>query len=290
MVNHLMNHTNTVSDHDISKLVGDVERSMREQVLKNDAALYHLACGGGRVRAISCIEVCFAIGLDPRSSTCLATSVELLHNASLIHDDLQDNDPTRRGKPAAWHEYGKNAAICAGDLLIAKAFGELANFPDITSIPSLLTHVQEAVSLTIEGQNSDNHASDCDSLEEYEKIAASKSGPLLRLPIELPLMAAGYNEAIDVARKAISRFAVAYQIADDLCDWRSDEVDGQLNIVNILAMQMSRREALDMAQTRAQHLLKSCQIELRKLPAGSGRVFVDLANGLLQKVMSNDYE
>lgn len=280
-----MNQANAVSDHEIMKLAADVEQLMRQQVVNSEAASYHLACGGSRVRATSCIEVSLALGLDSRSAVCLASCVELLHNASLIHDDLQDNDPMRRGQPSVWYKFGKNVAVCAGDLLIAKAFGQLAHIPNVNILPSLLTHVQEAVSLTIEGQCLDNQSINCNNLNDYEKIAASKSGPLLRLPVELPLMAAGQRNAINITQKAISRFAVAYQIADDLCDWRTDMIEGQLNIVNILSQQMPNSEAIAVAQSRAQHLLKSCQIELNKLPEDSGSAFIALAQNLLKKIM-----
>jgi geranylgeranyl diphosphate synthase type II len=285
-----MNQANAVFDHEITNLVADVEQLMRQQVANSEAASYHLACGGSRVRATSCIEVSLALGLDTHSAIRLASCVELLHNASLIHDDLQDNDPTRRGHPAVWHKFGKNAAICAGDLLIAKAFGELAHIPDIRLIPCLLIHVEEAVSQTIEGQSLDIQSMKCDNLNDYEAIASAKSGPLLRLPIELPLMAAEYKHVVHITKRAISRFAIAYQIADDLCDWQADAQNEQLNIVNILALQMPRKEAINMAQMRAQQLLQSCQLDLNRLPNGSGSVFVDLTQKLLTKVMRYKYE
>lgn len=285
-----MNQRNAVSEHNITKLMGDVEIAMRHHAKNNNAASYHLACGGARVRALGAIDVSVALGLDERSAVSLASAVELLHNASLIHDDLQDDDPSRRGHEAVWCKFGKSAAICAGDLLIAQAFGELANVSNVEVLPSLLKHVQKAVSVTIEGQCKDIDAQHIKTLSAYETVAAEKSGPFLRLPLELPLIASGRQGFLDNTQSAITHFAIAYQIADDLCDRESDSVSGQLNIVNILAEEMPTEEAINLAKSRAQHLLRKCQAKLHLLPNNSGKIFIELAQNLMLKVKSYRYE
>jgi geranylgeranyl diphosphate synthase type II len=236
------------------------------------------------------LDVSIALGLDHQSAVTLASTVELLHNASLIHDDLQDNDPDRRGHEAVWSKFGDSAAICAGDLSIAKAFGELANISNPIVLPHLLRHVQEAVSLTIEGQCKDLDSKSIKTLAGYEKVAAEKSGPLLRLPLELPLIASGNEDCLNDTNVAISYFAIAYQIADDLCDRESDRARGQLNIVNILAEDMTMEEAINLAKSRAQYLLRKCLSKLDMLPNNSGKVFIELAQNLMLKVKSYRYE
>lgn len=285
-----MNQRNAVSEHNITKLMDDVEVLMRLLVNNNKAALYHLECGGARVRAMGALDVSVALGLDARSAVTLASTVELLHNASLIHDDLQDNDPDRRGHEAVWLKFSKSAAICAGDLLIAKAFGELANISTPIVLPKLLRHVQEAVSLTIEGQCKDLDSQSIKTLAGYEKVASEKSGPLLRLPLELPLIASGNEKCLNDTNVAISYFAIAYQIADDLCDRESDRARGQLNIVNILAEDMAMDEAINLAKSRAQYLLRKCLSKLDMLPNNSGKIFIELAQSLMLKVKSYRYE
>ena len=67
-----------------------------------------------------------ALGLSEPDVLCLAASAELLHNASLVHDDLQDQDGMRRGAPAVWKKYGSNVAICTGDLMLSAAYAALS--------------------------------------------------------------------------------------------------------------------------------------------------------------------
>jgi geranylgeranyl diphosphate synthase type II len=285
-----MNQRNAVSEHNITQLMGDVEVLMRHHVKNNNAASYHLTCGGARVRAMGALDVGAALGLDHQSAVTLASTVEMLHNASLMHDDLQDNDPDRRGHEAVWSKFGDSAAICAGDLLIAKAFGELANISTPNVLPKLLRHVQEAVSLTIAGQCKDIDSQNIKTLAGYEEIAAEKSGPLLRLSLELPLIASGNEGSLEATQAAISYFAIAYQIADDLCDRENDRASDQLNIVNILAEDMTMDEAISLAKSRAQYLLRKCQAKLHLLPNNSGKIFIELAQNLMLKVKSYRYE
>lgn len=83
-----------------------------------DALTNHFQAGGGRTRARLGLKAADALLLAPRTAIALAAAAELLHNASLIHDDLQDRSATRRGAPALWVSCSEETAICAGDLLI----------------------------------------------------------------------------------------------------------------------------------------------------------------------------
>ena len=87
-----------------------------------DAARYHFSAGGARVRAQLGLDAASALNLSAQASMACAVAPELLHNASLIHDDLQDGDAMRRDTPAVWSRYGKGTAISAGDLLISAAY------------------------------------------------------------------------------------------------------------------------------------------------------------------------
>ena len=75
--------------------------------------------GGGRVRAKLGLEAAEILNLDDPGRLACACGPELLHNASLVHDDLQDRDETRRGHPAVWRRFGPAAAISIGDLMIS---------------------------------------------------------------------------------------------------------------------------------------------------------------------------
>lgn len=270
-----------------SALLKQVEQLMDDQARDNEAATYHLKSGGGRIRALICLQVCQSLAIADKDAVCLATTVELLHNASLIHDDLQDQDPMRRGKKAVWKQFDSNLAICAGDLLITKAFAVLALISHVAMLPRLIHQVQSAVSATVQGQCQDLRQRSCGTLADYEQIAAAKSGPLLQLTLTLPLIVSHHPSYLDVASDALNQFAIAYQIADDLSDWQRDRDGGQLNFVNRVAEQASIEEAIEIAKTRAQYLLKSCQRQLQTLPHNCANPAVKAADNLYLKVSTN---
>ncbi|MCA9571733.1 MAG: polyprenyl synthetase family protein, partial [Myxococcales bacterium] len=76
----------------------------------------HLATGGKRLRARLALATMQALGGDRREAVPWAAAAEMLHNATLVHDDLQDGDAVRRGHPAVWARHGANQAINVGDL------------------------------------------------------------------------------------------------------------------------------------------------------------------------------
>ncbi|MDA0375359.1 MAG: polyprenyl synthetase family protein, partial [Planctomycetota bacterium] len=88
-----------------------------------EAAHYHLASGGKRVRAMlgqSCAE---ALGVSAQDGALVGAVAELIHNASLVYDDLQDRDRVRRGADAVWVRFGPDVALCTGALLLSAAYG-----------------------------------------------------------------------------------------------------------------------------------------------------------------------
>lgn len=279
-----MNQKNADCTQNSVELIATVEQTMLNQAKQSTAALYHLKSGGNRTRAKLCCDISKNLNLTPNDTVCIATGIELLHNASLIHDDLQDNDPVRRGKKAVWNKFGSDIAICTGDLLITKAFAVLADMDSTHYLPVLIQQIQNAVSETIRGQCLDVSKLQCDNLPAYEEIAAGKSGPLIQLTVLLPLILSNNQRYMNEASEALGRFAVAYQIADDLGDWEDDDAGGQLNIVNILAHQSSPSEAAEIAKTRAQYLLKSSQKKLRNMPNNCARSAIQVAEQLYKKV------
>ena len=111
-----------------------------------EAIRYHLSTGGGRIRASIALGCAAALDLDVEAAVIAAAVPELLHNASLIHDDMQDGDIERRGRAALWVAFDRDTAICAGDQMISAAYGALASFPDSKVVASLLRRVHLRVS------------------------------------------------------------------------------------------------------------------------------------------------
>lgn len=245
-----------------------------------DAARYHLAAGGGRVRAGIALTASAALDIDPEGSIACAATAELLHNASLVHDDLQDGDRTRRGQPAVWVRYDKATAISAGDLLISAAYAALTHHPQPAAAISI-TH--EAVAATTHGQALDLAAGSA-SFDEYVQVATAKSGPLLALPMRLVLLAGGISGDA-LATRAGHSLALAYQIIDDLGDRARDREQGAMNACHILEAEgRSSHQAAALAISRARHALDLTRTEARRLPAGAGAVYLDLADRLVRQL------
>ena len=254
--------------------IRQVEQMMLDLVLQGTgaagkAAAYHLSAGGSRVRALLALEAARALARPDREALAIAAACELLHNASLVHDDLQDRDVLRRGQDAVWCRYGDAAAICAGDLLLSAAYGALAT----TGAPAaaLVTRMHLRVAAVIRGQCHDIalQGSTLASLHTYEQVARAKSGPLLILPIELALVLAGREDAISTAIDAGSLFAIGYQIADDLDDVQRDSINEELNIVAVL---VAAGEAQPVARARdlAIDRFHQAHAAASALPSGCG--------------------
>ncbi len=266
------------------ELIAECEMDMQRRIATDEPSVVHLGSGGSRTRARICIMAGQQLGLSKHDVLCLASAVELLHNASLVHDDVQDEDNERRGTEALWKKYGAARAICSGDVMISAAYAAIADLRCSAKIADVLRETHGAVAETIRGQSLDLSSDTDIDPEQYEKIAAMKSGPLFRLALSLPLLVANRRDLLKKVEYVAARFAVAYQINDDLDDWRQDKENGDLNIVNLLAKNLSIDEALYVARNRAKYLLRKCQRELSNFPNESAAMVEQLATKLMQQV------
>lgn len=262
----------------------EVELKMFELLgdgLVASGARYHLEGGGSRTRAKLALEAAEALGLGENSALACACTSELLHNASLVHDDLQEGDEMRRGRPAVWRHYDAAAAICIGDLMISAAFASLANHPRAASAIAL-TH--ETVSKTARGQAEDLKGGRL-SLVSYVWLAELKTGPLLALPVRLALCAAGEPGDAD-ALEAGGKLAVAYQALDDIVDRDADRMAGRINICTLLeADGHAPAQATALARRRAREALDDARKLADCLPSHSGDAFASLADRLEDALM-----
>ncbi len=247
------------------------------------AVVYHLGIGGRRIRARLAVHASLSLGLDPEDALVLATTAELLHNASLIHDDLQDRDPVRRGMRSVWSLYGDNVAICAGDLLLSSAYGALAELLDRQRMPTLMACVNARTRTAIRGQCADlaTRIRPLNDIHHYQAIAAAKSGALLSLPLEIALLASRHDDAAPLARHAAEAFAIGYQIADDIADVQRDAAEddrpGSLNVVHVLEADQGRVMALAKARSLGLEHLSAAALGASRLPHGSGGLLRHLA-------------
>lgn len=260
------------------------------------AATHHLNAGGRRIRAQLALHAARKLGLPQRTAVAIASACELLHNASLVHDDLQDRDAARRGVPAVWKFFGDEVAVCTGDLLLSSAYAALAQIDDPACFPEMIAAVHRCTAAAIRGQSADvaHRRIPVEDLVTYLQIAAGKSGALLALPLELALLGVRQGVWCAAAREAAEAFAVGYQIADDLDDLESDggiaALSPKLNIGWLLLhAEVSDGHANNMDRQTIRRKIRqdcvdlACQYLTRAidcagaLPRQSGMLLVELA-------------
>lgn len=149
-----------------------------------------------------------------------AAAVELVHNFTLLHDDVMDRDPTRRHRPTAWTVFGDAAAILAGNALQAVALRLLAEDPHPASAPAAVRLTECVVELCA-GQHTDTameHRSPSEvTLDEVLTMAEAKTGALLGCACALGALYAGADREDVTALDAFGRQAgLAFQLIDDV--------------------------------------------------------------------------
>ena len=270
-----------MQSNDATSRLIQVEQRMRSLVMLDtgiagEAAALHLSAGGSRIRARLALHACFALRVPSDEAIAVAAACELLHNASLVHDDLQDRDAQRRGQDTVWRRHGDATAICVGDLLLSAAYGALA--PIGAAAGYLIARMHQRVGTVIRGQCDDLalQGGTLTSLQTYERVAQGKSAPLLILPLELALVLAGRTDAISAAVAAGSLFAVGYQAADDLDDVERDALNEELNVVAVLAASGERRPR-EVARALAIERFQQCLVAAARLPEDSGELLASQA-------------
>ena len=120
-------------------------------------AIRHLPMAGGkRLRPVLSMLSCEAVSGEYQQVMPFALAVEIIHNFTLVHDDIMDKSMLRRGMNTVHIEYGEPTAIIAGDLLFAKAFEALGQYPEkFTSFRRLYHHLTQSVIEVCEGQQLD---------------------------------------------------------------------------------------------------------------------------------------
>lgn len=186
------------------------------------ASLYHLDTGGSYLRARFALMSGIAYGATLAHRTAAAAATELVHNASLVHDDICDADTSRRGQPCVWQRDNPAVALCSGDLLLTAAFRVALRSDCADHCMSLVTLLTDRVSQVVAGQSievADPCSEERVNLNDYLEATLAKTSPLIALPLE----AGATGGKLSAAQHALLlRFAnavgLSYQIIDDLDD------------------------------------------------------------------------
>jgi geranylgeranyl pyrophosphate synthase len=247
----------------VGRLLDGVERRMAELAIGHGPLLARyaaetIAAGGKRLRPLL---VCLAAGAPPVETDGLlraAVAVELVHGATLIHDDVVDGSPLRRGRPTVFAAGGRSMATATGDLLFSRAFAELARTGSVEAIRVLSLASCELAQGELM-QRSDAFAAGVD-VERYLERCRLKTAVLFRAACELGSLEAG-GPVIAFAAFG-ERIGLAFQILDDVLDVTgppertgkprgSDLLDGTVTLPLIVARSRDPGlAALDLREVR----------------------------------------
>lgn len=190
----------------------------------------HLATGGKRLRARLALSALEALGGERRDGIAWAAACELLHNATLIHDDIQDGDRVRREQPALWARHGVSQAINAGDLMLMLPFLAVGQVDASPEVCRALTHALAThAAATVRGQAAELALPGTPEFgwEMYLRAVGGKTSALFQLPVEGAALLAGRSP--DEARSLASAFAplgTLFQLQDDVLDLWGDKGRG----------------------------------------------------------------
>ncbi|MCE5297211.1 MAG: polyprenyl synthetase family protein [Euryarchaeota archaeon] len=228
-----------------------VEQEMRdrvfsEQSILTEISLYVIGSGGKRIRpAIALLSFRSNGGEDPNKVIKIASAFEMIHAATLIHDDINDNGEFRRGREAAYKHYGTQRALIAGDFLFVKSFklGGIFNEVIVDMIADACTSIAESEMLQI------LHEMETDTtISDYIKIIEGKTAKFMEAGAKIGAYLAGSDaKRIEEMGAYGLNIGMAFQIMDDILDIVGnqaslgkprgvDYMDGKPNLVLLYAM------------------------------------------------------
>ncbi len=187
--------------------------------LLHEAMRYAVGSGGKRIRPLVCLAAAEAVGGRAQDARHAAAAIELLHNYTLVHDDLpaMDDDTERRGSPTTWAKFGEANAILAGDALQALAFAAAAKSP--RNAAQIVAALAAAALGVVQGQVEDVAPSRSADRETVEFIYGHKTADLFVAAAAMGGYAGGGGDAdIAALREFALNLGLAFQYEDDLLD------------------------------------------------------------------------
>ena len=186
----------------------------------SEAMRYAVGSGGKRIRPRICLYAALAAGGDPLDARYPAAAIELLHNYTLVHDDLpaMDNDTERRGKPSVWAKFGEANAILAGDALLSLAFKVAAKAP--RRVAEIVDVLGERGVGVVKGQVEDlSLAAGRSDVADVCYVYERKTADLFVAAAEMGALAAGGSDGTVAKLGEFARnLGMAFQYEDDLID------------------------------------------------------------------------
>ena len=191
-----------------------------------DPLRYMISLGGKQLRPRLCLTA-YALFKDEFDESILqpAAALEVFHNFTLIHDDIMDKSPLRRGKPTVWTKWGEDGAILSGDVMCIDSYRRIAMAPAAV-LPQVLNLFSTTAAQVCEGQQLDMDFEQLPEvpMSQYMKMIGLKTGVLIACSAKMGALIAGASEdECDNLYDYGYSLGLAFQVADDYLDAFGDE-------------------------------------------------------------------
>lgn len=216
-----------VNQHIFSQLTSDV-------ALINQLGIYIVNSGGKRLRPLLTTLAARAVGYQGQDHITLATIIEFIHTATLLHDDVVDESTLRRGKETANAVFGNQASVLVGDFLYTRAFQLMVSLRRM----EVMSILADATNKIAEGEVLQlMNVHDADTSEDsYLQVIYCKTAKLFEAATELAAILADQPDAVVKAMRAYGvHLGTAFQLIDDVLDYQADQAELGKNIGDDLA-------------------------------------------------------
>lgn len=216
---------------DVVELQQEVEKGLSELSMPDrpmdlyEPIRYILSLGGKRMRPVSLLMACDLFEGEVESALSPALGIEVFHNFTLVHDDIMDEAPLRRGKATVHHRWNSNVGILSGDAMLVKAYQLLAQCPT-AYLPEVLEIFNQTALEVCEGQQYDmDFEKRLDvTIDEYLEMIRLKTAVLLGGSLKIGALIGGASEedAENLYQFGV-HLGVAFQLQDDILDVYADQ-------------------------------------------------------------------
>ena len=218
--------------NDVNQLIHAQMRS--DVALVNQLGLYIVSSGGKRVRPMLAILAAKALGYQGKDHITLATIVEFIHTATLLHDDVVDESNLRRGTPTANAEFGNAASVLVGDFIYTRSFQLMVGLGKM----QIMQVLADATNIIAEGEVLQlMNCNDPGTTEaSYMQVIYSKTAKLFEAATGLAAIITEQDQAtLDALNLYGMHLGTAFQLVDDVLDYNADAEQLGKNIGDDLA-------------------------------------------------------